>query len=65
MKTRSIIAALFVLSTLTGWAKDTNAKIIAQEKGSITFVVDEKLGKVEKQKTYIYGFAPARLPSVI
>lgn len=53
MKTRSIIAALFVLSTLTGWAKDTNAKIIAQEKGSITFVVDEKLGKVEKQKTYL------------
>ncbi|MBO4841461.1 MAG: DUF4419 domain-containing protein [Bacteroidaceae bacterium] len=53
MKTRNIIAALFVLSTLTGWAKDTNAKIIAQEKGSITFVVDEKLGKVEKQKTYL------------
>ena len=52
MKTRSIIAALLVLSTLTGWAKDTNAKIIAQEKGSITFTVDEKLRKIEKQKSY-------------
>jgi len=50
MKTRSIIAALLVLSTLTGWAQNT--KIIAQEKGSITFAVDEKLRKIEKQKSY-------------
>ena len=51
MKTRSIIAALFVLSTLTGWAQNT--KIIAQEKGSITFAVDEKLPSVEKRKAVI------------
>jgi len=51
MKTRSIIAALLVLSTLTGWAQNT--KIIAQEKGSITFAVDEKLPSVEKRKAVI------------
>lgn len=51
MKTKNIIAALLVLSTLTGWGQ--NKKIIAQEKGSITFAVDEKLPSVEKRKAVI------------
>lgn len=51
MKTKNIIAALLVLSTLTGWSQ--NKKIIAQEKGSITFAVDEKLPSVEKRKAVI------------
>lgn len=51
MKTKNIIAALLVLFTLTGWCQ--NKKIIAQEKGSITFAVDEKLPSVEKRKAVI------------
>ena len=50
MRKKIFLAALLALVTLTGWAQNT--KIIAQEKGSITFVVDEKLGKVEKEKSY-------------
>lgn len=42
---KTILTILLALSVLSGWA--TDAKILAQSKGSITFVVDENLKDVD------------------
>lgn len=41
---KTILTILLALSVLSGWAAD--AKILAQSKGSISFVVDENLKEV-------------------
>ena len=41
---KTILTILLAISVLTGWAAD--AKILAQSKGSISFVVDENLKEV-------------------
>ena len=43
-KLKTILTILLAISVLTGWAAD--AKILAQSKGSISFVVDENLKEV-------------------
>ena len=43
---RTILTILLAISVLTGWADD--AKILAQSKGSISFVVDENLKEVNQ-----------------
>ena len=45
-KLKTILTILLALSVLTGWAAD--AKILAQSKGSISFVVDENLKEVDQ-----------------
>ena len=45
-KLRTILTILLALSVLSGWAAD--AKILAQSKGSISFVVDENLKEVNQ-----------------
>ena len=45
-KVKTILTFLLAISALSGWADD--AKILAQSKGSITFVVDENLKDVKK-----------------
>ncbi len=45
-KLKTILTILLALSVLSGWAAD--AKILAQSKGSISFVVDENLKEVNQ-----------------
>ena len=45
-KLKTILTILLAISVLTGWAAD--AKILAQSKGSISFVVDENLKEVNQ-----------------
>ena len=48
MNKRFIIIISFILMTMNGFAE--GSKVIAHEKGSITFVVDENLAPVEKRE---------------
>lgn len=48
MNKRLIIIISFILMTMNGFAE--GSKVIAHEKGSITFVVDENLAPVEKRE---------------
>ena len=48
MNKRIIIIISFILMTMNGFAE--GSKVIAHEKGSITFVVDENLAPIEKRK---------------
>ena len=48
MNKRFIIIISFILMTMNGFAE--GSKVIAHEKGSITFVVDENLAPVEKHE---------------
>ena len=51
MNKRFIIIISFILMTMNGFAE--GSKVIAHEKGSITFVVDENLAPVEKREPHL------------
>ena len=54
MNKKSVIIVLFALVTLAGHAQADNRKVVAQTEGSITFVVDEGLEKIEDRHRYFF-----------